>query len=186
MQSPKVLSARLTCLLATMLVTTLVTAQTPTPAAAPAAAAAPTASAKPVAPTTTPPAVDPGKPAITPARPAAPADGAKPGTVRPSGNAPKTETLEITEKRTATTERRDSSASKIIITRDDIEQYGDSNLGDVMRRLPGVTVGGRPGRGGPPAMRGMGGGFTQILINGERVSPGFSIEQITPEMVERI
>ncbi|NJR71996.1 MAG: TonB-dependent receptor [Gammaproteobacteria bacterium] len=52
--------------------------------------------------------------------------------------------------------------------------------------MPGVTVGGRPGRGGGPSMRGMGGGFTQILINGERISPGFSIEQITPEQVERV
>lgn len=100
--------------------------------------------------------------------------------------APKPETIEVTGTRSANTERRDASASKIIITRDDIEQYGDSNLGDVMRRLPGVTTGGRPGRPGAPRMRGMGGGFTQILINGERIPPGFSIEQITPDMVERI
>jgi outer membrane receptor for ferrienterochelin and colicins len=99
---------------------------------------------------------------------------------------PKTETIDVTGRRTATSDRRDASAAKIIISREDIEQYGDSNLGDVMRRLPGVTTGGRPGRPGPPAMRGMGGGFTQILINGERIAPGFSIEQITPEQVERI
>jgi outer membrane receptor for ferrienterochelin and colicins len=120
----------------------------------------------------------PNAPAATPARPPAKPD-AKPEV--------KTESIEVSGRRTATSERRDSSASKIIISREDIEQYGDSNLGDVLRRLPGVTVGGgRPGRGGPPSMRGMGGGFTQILINGERISPGFSIEQITPEQVERI
>ena len=138
---------------------------------------------------TTPPAPPPAEAATDatktePAKPTTRPDAARPATTRPA--TPKTETIEVNERRTATTERRDSSASKIIITREDIEQYGDSNLGDVMRRLPGVTTGGRPGRGGPPAMRGMGGGFTQILINGERVSPGFSIEQITPEMVERI
>jgi iron complex outermembrane receptor protein len=186
MQSRKTLSGILTSLFASILIGHAVkaSAQTTAPAVPP--------TNPPVAPGTTPPTAEagnpkPSAPAATPARPAAPATPAqagKPGTVRPA--APKTETLEITEKRTATSERRDSSASKIIITRDDIEQYGDSNLGDVMRRLPGVTIGGRPGRGGPPAMRGMGGGFTQILINGERVAPGFSIEQITPEMVERI
>ena len=138
---------------------------------------------------TTPPAPPPAEAATDatktePAKPTTRPDAARPATTRPA--TPKTETIEVNERRTATTERRDSSASKIIITREDIEQYGDSNLGDVMRRLPGVTTGGRPGRGGPPAMRGMGGGFTQILINGERISPGFSIEQITPEMVERI
>ena len=138
---------------------------------------------------TTPPAPPPAEAATDatktePAKPTTRPDAARPATTRPA--TPKTETIEVNERRTATTERRDSSASKIIITREDIEQYGDSNLGEVMRRLPGVTTGGRPGRGGPPAMRGMGGGFTQILINGERISPGFSIEQITPEMVERI
>lgn len=96
------------------------------------------------------------------------------------------ESLEITEKRSTTTERRDSTASKIVISREEIEQYGDTNLGDVMRRLPGVTQGGRPGRGGPVRMRGMAGGFTQILINGERIPPGFSMEDIAPEQVERI
>lgn len=123
-------------------------------------------------------------PAPAPTTTPTPAPAATPQSA--PNTAPKVENIEVSSRRTATTDRRDASASKIIITRDDIEQYGDSNLGEVMRRLPGVTVGGRPGRGGPPAMRGMGGGFTQILINGERVSPGFSIEQITPEMVERI
>jgi outer membrane receptor for ferrienterochelin and colicins len=96
------------------------------------------------------------------------------------------ETIDVNSKRDATADRRDSSASKIIFTREDIRQYGDSNLGDVLRRLPSVTQGGRPGRGGPVQMRGMGGGFTQILINGERIAPGFSVEQIAPEQVERI
>ena len=94
--------------------------------------------------------------------------------------------VEVTGRQTAADERRNASAAKIIITREDIEQYGDSNLGDVMRRLPGITAGGRPGRPGPPQMRGMGGGFTQILIDGQRIPPGFSLEQLSPEQVERI
>ncbi len=144
-----------------------------------------TAGAQTTPPAPTTPTAPPADSKPTPkANPANQADAPKPATVKPA--TPKTETLEVTEKRTAVTERRDSSASKIIISREDIEQYGDSNLGDVMRRLPGVTVGGRPGRPGAPAMRGMGGGFTQILIDGERIAPGFSIEQITPEQVERI
>jgi outer membrane receptor for ferrienterochelin and colicins len=98
----------------------------------------------------------------------------------------KVEAIEVTGKKDAQSERRNSTAAKIIINREDIEQYGDTNLGDVLKRLPGVTQGGRPGRGGGVAMRGMGGGYTQILINGERNPPGFSIEQISPEQVERI
>ena len=85
-----------------------------------------------------------------------------------------------------TEERRQSSAAKIVIGRQEIEQFGDASLGDVLRRLPGVTQGGRPGRGGEIRMRGMGGGYTQILIDGQRTPPGFSIEQLSPDMVERI
>lgn len=83
-------------------------------------------------------------------------------------------------------ERRHSTASKIVVGRDEIEQYGDTTLGDVLRRLPGVTLGGRPGRGGEIRMRGMGSGYTQILLDGQRPPPGFSLDQLSPELVERI
>ncbi|MGQ3054673.1 MAG: TonB-dependent receptor plug domain-containing protein [Roseateles sp.] len=82
--------------------------------------------------------------------------------------------------------RRASTASKIVITREEIEKFGDSTVGEVLKRLPGVSTGGRPGRGGNVRMRGMGGGFTQILVDGERMPPGFSLDQLPPEQVERI
>ena len=114
------------------------------------------------------------------------APDASPAAAKPAAAPQKVEQVEVTGKNTGTDERRNSTAGKIIITREDIEQYGDSNLGDVMRRLPGVTTGGRPGRTGAPRMRGMGGGFTQILVDGQRLAPGFNIEEITPDQVERI
>jgi len=119
------------------------------------------------------------------ASPAAPPPATEP-VPAPTPAPQRVDQVEVTGKNSATDERRNSSASKIIITRDDIEQNGDSNLGDVMRRLPGVTTGGRPGRPGAPRMRGMGGGFTQILLDGQRIPPGFNIEEITPDQVERI
>jgi len=128
----------------------------------------------------TPPSPPPAA-ADAPAEATAPAPGVKPGT-----RAQRVEAVEITGKNSATEERRNSSAAKIIITREDLEQYGDSNLGEAMRRLPGVSTGGRPGRPGAPTMRGMGGGFTQILLDGQRIPPGFSVEQITPDQVDRI
>jgi iron complex outermembrane receptor protein len=82
--------------------------------------------------------------------------------------------------------RRRSTAAKIIIGRDDIERYGDTSMGELLKRLPGVTVQGRPGRGGAPRMRGLGGGYTQILVDGERVPRGFSLDEISPEDIERI
>ena len=139
---------------------------------------------------TPPPTSQPSQPSPSPTPAEAPSDApiAKPAAPSlPAGQRPqRVEAVEITGKNNATDERRNASAAKIIITREDLEQYGDSNLGEAMRRLPGVTTGGRPGRPGAPAMRGMGGGFTQILLDGQRMPPGFSVEQITPDQVDRI
>lgn len=82
--------------------------------------------------------------------------------------------------------RRESTASKIVIGREEIDKQGDATLGDVLKRLSGVTVQGAPGRGGAIRMRGLGGGYTQILLDGERMPPGFSVDSLTPEQVERI
>jgi outer membrane receptor protein involved in Fe transport len=84
-------------------------------------------------------------------------------------------------------ERRESTASKIIVNHEEITRYGDTNVLDVLKRLPGVTVdGGTGGRGGAIRMRGLGTGYTQILVNGERMPPGFTLDSISPDMIERI
>jgi len=62
-------------------------------------------------------------------------------------------------------ERRTSIAAKMIFGREELDRNGDSSIGEILKRLPGVTVGGKPGRGGDIRMRGMGSGYTQILIN---------------------
>ena len=82
--------------------------------------------------------------------------------------------------------RRQSTASKIVIGREELDRDGDSSVGEILKRLPGVTVGGRPGRGGDIRMRGMGSGYTQILVNGERMPRGFSLDTLSPDQVERI
>ncbi len=82
--------------------------------------------------------------------------------------------------------RREATAAKIIVGRDEIERMGDSSVGEILKRLPGITMPGRPGRGGTPRMRGLGGGYTQILIDGERAPRGFSLDELSPEQIERI
>lgn len=120
----------------------------------------------------------PEAPAAIPARPAQrPADPKATEQLR---------RVEVTGTASDDSIRRASTASKIVITREEIERFGDSTVGEVLKRLPGVTTGGRPGRGGDIRMRGMGGGFTQILVDGERMPPGFSLDQLPPEQVERI
>ena len=83
-------------------------------------------------------------------------------------------------------ERRRSTASRITFGREELDRMGDSTLGEVLKRLPGVTLGGPPGRGGGVRMRGMGGGYTQILIDGQRMAPGFSLDSIAPDQIEKI
>lgn len=117
-------------------------------------------------------------PARAPSAAAAPA---------PAASAPPGQRVEVTGGRQGDAEqRRQSTAAKIVIGREDIERFGDSSVSEVLRRLPGVTTGGPPGRGGGPRMRGLGGGYTQILIDGQRAPAGFSLDSLTPEQLERI
>lgn len=104
-----------------------------------------------------------------------------------SAPAQKLDQVEITGGRAGDTEqRRQSTAAKIVIGREEIERHGDGTLGEVLKRLPGITLQGAPGRGGGIRMRGLGAGYTQILLDGQRVPPGFSLDSLTPEQVERI
>lgn len=92
----------------------------------------------------------------------------------------------ITGGRDENESRRLSTAAKMVFGREELDRIGDSSLGEVLKRLPGVTMGGRPGRGGEIRMRGMGNGYTQILINGERAPRGFAMDSLSPDQIERI
>jgi outer membrane receptor for ferrienterochelin and colicins len=95
--------------------------------------------------------------------------------------------VEVTGNRPGDAEqRRRATAAKIVIGRDEIERYGDSTTSEVLKRLAGITMPGPAGRGGNPRMRGMAGNYTQILLDGERIPPGFSLDSIAPEQIERI
>ncbi len=84
--------------------------------------------------------------------------------------------------------RRDDTAAKIVVTQEELARYGDTTLSDVLKRQPGITVsGGNAGRGGGEIrMRGLGAGYTQILLNGEPAPPGFTLDSLPPSQVERI
>ncbi|MCA2997894.1 MAG: TonB-dependent receptor [Rhodocyclaceae bacterium] len=98
----------------------------------------------------------------------------------PTKPAPKTESIEVTSGQVYD-ERKDDTATKIVVNSAEIMKFGDTQLADVLKRLPGITVQGTSIR-----MRGLGNGYTQILIDGERAPPGFTIEQLSPTMIERI
>jgi outer membrane receptor protein involved in Fe transport len=83
--------------------------------------------------------------------------------------------------------RRDDTATRIVVQHDEIVKYGDTSVLEVLRRVPGITVSGTPGRNDAQIrMRGLGGNYTQILVNGERAPAGFSIDTLAPDVIERI
>ncbi|MES2069315.1 MAG: TonB-dependent receptor [Pseudomonadota bacterium] len=94
----------------------------------------------------------------------------------------KAQTVEVRAAKETYDARREDTATKIVVTQEEIAKYGDTELTDVLKRQPGITV----SSGGGISMRGLGYGYTQILLNGEKAPPGFSLETLSPDMVERI
>lgn len=81
-------------------------------------------------------------------------------------------------------ERRENSIAKRIIKGEELTQYGDMNALEMLKRTPGVTISEGKGKKGAP-----GKGYTKVLIDGEEVSTtkrGNALEQISPEMIERL
>ncbi|MCL6485711.1 MAG: TonB-dependent receptor, partial [Janthinobacterium lividum] len=58
--------------------------------------------------------------------------------------APTMQTVEV--KGSGYDPRRDDTASKMVVSSEEILKYGDSNVTDVLKRLPGITVSGAAGR----------------------------------------
>jgi outer membrane receptor for ferrienterochelin and colicins len=109
-------------------------------------------------------------------------DAAGPGQGEPTTPQPTSaQRIEITGRQSSTDLRRASRVAKQIYGREELDKFGDTNALDVMRRLPGVNVG-----AGGPRMRGLGAGYTQILINGDPMPPGFALDQLNPAQIERI
>jgi iron complex outermembrane receptor protein len=80
-----------------------------------------------------------------------------------------------------TEQQRRRPVATSIVGREELDKFGDVSVTDVLRRTPGVDL-----QGGAPRLRGLGSGYTLILVNGERAPPGFSLENLPPSQVERI
>lgn len=80
-----------------------------------------------------------------------------------------------------TEQRRRDPVAKSIYGREELDKYGDTSLSDVLKRLPGVNM-----QGGNPRLRGLGAGYTLLLVNGDPAPPGFSLDNLAPGQVERI
>ncbi len=83
-------------------------------------------------------------------------------------------------------QRRDDTASTIVVGREELLRHGDRTLAEALARVPGITV--RAGQDGASAirMRGLGNGYTQVLLNGVAAPAGFALESLAPELIEKI
>ena len=109
----------------------------------------------------------------------APGTGGDSATPRPGA---RIERIEVTARpQTDTDLRRRAPVAKQIYGREEIDKYGDTSVSDVLKRLPGVNI-----QGGAPRMRGLGSGYTLVLINGDPAPPGFQFDQLNPSQIERI
>lgn len=82
--------------------------------------------------------------------------------------------------------RAQSTTAAIVVGREEILRQGDASLLDVLKRQPGITLDAAAGKEAAIRMRGLGSGYVAILLNGLPAPNGFSLESISPELVERI
>lgn len=82
--------------------------------------------------------------------------------------------------------RREETAASVIVNREQLLRHGDRSLGDALKRVAGITVGSATGRDSGIRLRGLGEGYTRILINGVAAPNGFSPDSLAPELIERI
>lgn len=78
-------------------------------------------------------------------------------------------------------QRRDDTAAKLVVRREDILKYGDQSLVDVLSRQPGITSDGKS-----VSLNGFGAAYTRILIDGLPPVAGRGLSDIEPHEVERI
>lgn len=72
--------------------------------------------------------------------------------------------------------RREDTVTKFVITREEIEKHGDSNVSEILNRQAGIVNGNINGLKG----------YTQYLVDGQTPPRSFSISDISASQIERI
>lgn len=85
-------------------------------------------------------------------------------------------------------QRRNDTVAAIVVGHEELIRQGERTLSDALKRLPGITIGGTASgtAGGQLQLRGLGQGYTLVMLDGVPVPPGFSLDSLDPELVERV
>lgn len=87
--------------------------------------------------------------------------------------------------------RIDTTAPQLVYDREFFEEFEPVSVGDQLRRVPGVAFTSDIGESDSPQLRGLGQGYTQVLVNGRPI-PGAGndrtvfVDRIPAEIVDRI
>ncbi len=76
---------------------------------------------------------------------------------------------------------RNSAAARTVVTSEALNRYGDVNITEALSRIPGISA-----DQGSLQLRGLGGGYTQILVDGDRPPRGFSLTGLSLSIIERV
>lgn len=85
----------------------------------------------------------------------------------------------------AQAQRRADIAGRQVVGREELLRHGDVRLVDSLQRVPGVSVETR-GNSAELKLSGLGGGYTLILLNGEPLPRGATLDNIALDSIERV
>ncbi len=87
--------------------------------------------------------------------------------------------------------RTDTIAPELTYDKEFFQKFEPTSVGDQLKRVPGVSFSSDIGEYDSPALRGLGAGFTQVLVNGRPI-PGAGndrsvfVDRIPAEIIDRI
>ena len=104
---------------------------------------------------------------------------------------PQLSEIEVLAKRVNARNRVDTPAPTLSYDEEFFQRFEPVSVGDMMKRVPGVVFSDDIGEYAAPSLRGIGTEYTQVLINGRRVTGGTNdntvvVDRIPSELVERI
>jgi outer membrane receptor protein involved in Fe transport len=99
--------------------------------------------------------------------------------------------IEVLAKRVLARNRVDSTSPTLAYDEEYFQRFEPLSVGDMMKRVPGVTFASDIGEYAEPSLRGIGSEYTQVLINGRRITGGTNdntvlVDRIPAELVDRV
>ena len=104
---------------------------------------------------------------------------------------PELSEIEVLAKRVNARNRVDEAAPVLSYDEEYFQRFEPLSVGDMMKRVPGVSFQSDVGEYAEPSLRGIGSEYTQILVNGRRITGATNdntviVDRIPAELVERV